>query len=127
MYRVELSFGHCQQTGEPVPAQHVAAAEQQVLEVFSEAFGGGQVYHRLGGYVGGGHPMQEASSVVWSYGERVNMQQLWSLASAIARLLNQESILLAVVPVRGTVQWIGPHSLLEQATAYPPLDSVGVV
>lgn len=111
MYRVEINFGHCRQDGRPLPAHAIAGAEEQALRALSRAFRGAQLQHHSGGYLtAGGRLMVEPCTVVWAYAPEVDghVTLLWALAGEIAARLEQESVLLTIVQVNGTVHWVEP-------------------
>jgi len=112
VHRIELAFGHRRRDGELLASEQVEAAEQQALEIFSQLFRGGQIYRRLGGYLSDGYPILEPCSTVYSLADDVADQvgRLWSLAGDIARLLDQDFVLVSVVPVHGMIGWVPPSA-----------------
>jgi hypothetical protein len=109
-FKVELSFGHRRQGGELLPQQQVVVAEQQALEHFTQLFQGGQVHRRLGGYMLDDHLILEPCSLIYSVTEAVDGQvaQLWSFASNLAALLDQDCVLVTITPMAGLVGWVQP-------------------
>ncbi len=112
-YKVELHIGHRTRTGDVLPLQHITAAEQHALGVLSEAFQGGHVLRRLGGYLtADGQAMIEPCSLICSFAEAVDghLEKLWTLASEIATALEQESVLLTVVRMDGMMAFVGSRN-----------------
>jgi len=114
IYRVELFFGHCNSNGKPLRAQQIAEAEKWALESFSGAFHGAQLGHCMGGYQNSeGRFMIEPSTAIWSYTTQVPQAWLQVVANQIARVLEQECVLLCISTVDGTMTWIGQEPCLE--------------
>ncbi len=112
MYRIELAFGHCQQSGEPLSPESIAAVERQALRVLSQAFGGGQMHRLTGGYLTAeGNVVAEPSTVLSSHVADIDghLATLWALAAGeIAVALDQEDVLLVVERVDGMVHRAKP-------------------
>jgi hypothetical protein len=111
LYRVELTIGHRRSSGDLLPVSQLVEAEEKVLTVFSTSFQGGQICRRTGGYVNNeGELTLEPCTVVFSFTESVDQSlvQLWSLAGEMAARLDQECILLTIIPVYGLVLLVEP-------------------
>jgi hypothetical protein len=111
VHRVEITFGHREVSGEPLPPTLVESADEAALQTFSSLYGGGQRYRRIGGYLTtDGRLLLEPCTVIWAYTPSVDehLPELMELAQALAVLLNQESVLLTVTPVAGVVRFIPP-------------------
>ena len=109
MYQVEVTFGHCCPNGELLPAHKIAASEQRAIRVVSRRFGGGRLERQTGGYLTAeGRLVIEPCTVVWAYVPRADahLALLHDLASEIAVAPDQEYVLLVVMRVDCTVNWV---------------------
>ncbi len=117
MHLVELAFGHCRSDGRLVPIHQVALAEQRGLMVFSHCFRGSQVLHPLGAYLTTENRVViEPSTVIRAYAQEVNshLEQLLALCHEIADILEQACVLLAIVRLQGTMQWVEPEATVPR-------------
>jgi hypothetical protein len=130
MYRFEITFGHRSQAGDSLPEERIVMAEQWALAAFSSLFRGAQLHRLTGGYLtDDGRFMTEVCTSIWSFcnGMDKRREQVESIARSLATELDQESVLLTIVVVRGTVEFIRPLQALPRfaqesihtAAAYP--------
>lgn len=115
---VELAFGHCGSDGKILPTRQIALAEQRCLMVFSHCFRGSQVHHPLGAYLTPENRVViEPSTVIRAYAQEVDshLEQLLALCREIANTLEQACVLLAIVRLQGTMQWVEPEATVPLA------------
>jgi hypothetical protein len=115
MFRIELAFGHHRRDGVPLRPHRIAEAERQFLGYFIEVFGGAQVYicYRVGGYPNDdGQPEAENCTFMWAFVEAVeeHLVDLRCQAAAIAAMLEQQSVMLAVERIDGWCEFIEPST-----------------
>lgn len=126
MYLVELAFGHCRSDGKILPTHQIALAEQRSLMVYSHCFRGSQVHHPLGAYLTPENRVViEPSTVIRAYAQEVDshLEQLLALCHDIANTLEQACVLLAIVRLQGTMQWVEPEATVPLAKHVPVLAS----
>ncbi len=86
--------------------------------VFSHCFRGSQVHHPLGSYLTTEYRLViEPSTVIRSYAQEVDvyMEELLALCREIANTLEQACVLLAIVRLQGTMQWVEPGTTVPVA------------
>jgi hypothetical protein len=109
MQLIELSIGHCRSDGSILPSHKIALAELRSLIVFSKCFRGTQVYHPLGAYLTSEDCLViESSTVLRATAQEVesHLQELRALCHELVNTLEQESVLLTIFHVQGTMHWI---------------------
>ena len=118
MHLVELAFGHCRSDGSKLPIHQITFTEQRGLIVFSHCFRGSQVHHPLGAYLTPENRVViEPSTVIRAYAQEVDahLEELLALSREIANILDQECVLLAIIRLQGTMQWVEPEVTVPAA------------
>ena len=113
MHLIELTFAHCRSDGSILPSHQIALVEKRCLIEFAHCFRGGQVHHLVGSYLtADNRVLTEPSTVIRAYSQNVepHVACLIALAREIAYSLSQECVLLAIVRLQGTMQWIEPEA-----------------
>jgi len=113
MFCIEIAFGHCRSDGSSLPENQIAFAEQRSLIEFAHCFRGCQVHHLVGGYLtADNRVLTEPSTVIRAYTQQVDnhVACLIALAHEIACSLSQESVLLTIFRLQGTMQWVEPEA-----------------
>jgi hypothetical protein len=127
MHLIEITFAHCRSDGSILPSHQIAFVEQRGLIEFARCFRGGQVHHINGSYLtADNRVLTELSTVIRAYSEDVehHIACLIALARQIACSLSQENVLLCIVRLQGTMQWItseAPVPVAKQPVLTSPL------
>jgi signal peptidase I len=125
IWLVELAFGHCRTDGSVLTAHQIALAKQRSLHVFAHCFHGGQEHQIVGSYLTiENHVVIEQSSMIQAYTDEVDshQEQLLALCREIATILDQECVLLTIIALQGTMQWVKPEAsvpVTKQVLAFP--------
>lgn len=110
MYHIEIIFGHNRFDGEPLAEAEIEAAQLIGLAILSEFFEGGNVDDRVGAYKSSNGLMFEPCSVLMADAANIDeacIEQLETLARAIAKFLHQQSVLLKVQQFEGMLRSFG--------------------
>jgi hypothetical protein len=121
---VELTFGHNRFDGEPLPEIEVEVAELICWCILTDLFSGCRLSFCIGMYAADGEePTIEPCSVLKAYSqEEIDascLKDLEALASTIAGLLHQRSVLLSIQRFEGIVAFIGPSGESTRVKVHP--------
>lgn len=115
--RVEIAFGHTRQGGEAVPASLIDQATKLILSALSRQCGGATAFQTLGAYVlDSGELITEHSTTCVAMSiDPVDPTIFEAVASDVAGLLDQESVLLTVFNTVGQMEFVRAAQALSLA------------
>jgi hypothetical protein len=122
MYHIEIKFGHNRFDGEPLAENEVESAQLIGLAILSEFFEGGDVEDRVGAYKSPDGLMFEPCSVLRADSQKIDeacIEQLETLASAIAGFLKQRCVLLSVQRFEGMLRFVRPPDDSSREESHP--------
>jgi hypothetical protein len=98
-------------------SERIAAAEETTLLTFAQLFRGGRLVRNTGSYQArDGRTFIEQCTVAWCetpvIGQR--LEKIVQLGQTIAKVLEQESVLLTITRLDGEQHWLGPVAPMEQ-------------
>jgi len=112
-YEIKMAIGHHRSDDEPLPRDRVETAKKFGLSKLTHMLSGGWVIDGNGGHKRAGQCLFESCSLLTAYTTEVGEDewaQLLIVASEIATQLEQESVLITIQRVDGTMLWVKPDA-----------------
>lgn len=109
-----MAIGHHCSNGESLPPDRVEAAKNLGLSKLTHILSGGWAIDGNGGHTSAeGRCLLEPCSLLTAYATEIgesDRTQLLTVASVIAAQLEQESVLITIKRVDGTMLWVKPDA-----------------